>query len=63
MRQSNSLKFINNMALTLHVSDFKKLRRAGILKNKFFTEKEVPLGTTAGSCDTNLLPSIINMTT
>src|SRR5690554_7641691 len=40
------------------LSDFKKLRLAGTLKNKFFTEIEVPFALEQGSCDVILLPAI-----
>src|SRR5690606_20627246 len=40
-------------------SDFRKFRLAGILKKRFLTEMEVPLGVATGDWETTLLPSTL----
>ena len=55
--RSNSV----NILLSSVWFDFRNLRRAGTLKNKFFTLKLLPFGQETASCPSTLEPDIVNI--
>ena len=55
---ANNVKLDVVGELGFELSD-KKLRRAGMLKNKCLTEMDVPFGVTTTSCDFTSLPSMV----